>query len=118
MLKSSLSYCLIGVGHGHWHARSVQVDLDKVACAKSANNQVVVSVRLDPKYYQTKGLVMGYVPVAVDASGKIVNWEHKPLGSQKFERNNGKRDDIIAVNWTAAGVASLVNVDQAMTINE
>jgi len=117
-LKSSLSYCLIGVGHGHWHARGMQVDIDKVACVKPTNNQVVVPLKLDAKYYQAKGMVMGYVPVAVDASGKIVSWEVKPVGSQKFEKNNGKQADIIAVTWTAAGIASLANAEQALTIND
>lgn len=121
-LKSSLSYCLVGVGRGHWHAKkldsNVQFDLSKVACAKPEGGQVVVPIKLDAKYYQQGGIVIGYVPVSVDASGMLVNWQAYPNGSLKFEANDGKLKDIIAIHWANTGHAKMANVEQAMAIND
>lgn len=121
-LKSTLSYCLVGVGRGHWHAKkldgSMQFDLSKVACAKPEGGQVSVPIRLEAKHYQSGGLTMGYVPVSVQADGKLVDWQAYPAGSQKFERNDGKQADIIAIHWTASGIATIATADQAMTIND
>lgn len=120
-LKSTLSYCLVGVGRGHWHAKKLdggwQFDLTKVACAKPEGGKVIVPVRIDAKYFQT-GLTMGYVPVSVSANGMLVDWQPYPAGSHKFERNDGVRSDIIAVHWTPNGIATLATADQAMTIND
>ena len=121
-LKSSLSYCLVGVGRGHWHAKKLdggmQFDLSKVACAKPDGGKVSVPIQLEAKHYQSGGLTMGYVPVSVDASGKLIDWQAYPAGSQKFERNDGKQADIIAIHWTASGIATIATADQAMTIND
>lgn len=121
-LKSSLSYCLVGVGRGHWHAKkldsNVQFDLGKVACAKPEGGQVVVPIKLDAKYYQQGGIVIGYVPVSVDASGMLVNWQAYPNGSLKFEANDGKLKDIIAIHWANTGHAKMANAEQAMAIND
>ena len=121
-LKSTLSYCLVGVGRGHWHAKKLdggmQFDLSKVACAKPDGGKVSVPIQLEAKHYQSGGLTMGYVPVSVDASGKLIDWQAYPAGSQKFERNDGKQADIIAIHWTASGIATIATADQAMTIND
>lgn len=121
-LKSSLSYCLVGVGRGHWHAKKLdgatQFDLTKVACAKSDGGKVIVAVKLDAKYYQGEGLTMGYVPVSVQASGLLVDWQVYPTGAQKFERTDGKLGDIIAIHWTKDGYATLATADQALNIND
>lgn len=121
-LKSSLSYCLVGVGRGHWHAKKLdgatQFDLAKVACAKPDGGKVVVSIRLDPKYYQPGGLTMGYVPVSVGANGMLVDWQAYPAGSQKFEKQDGKQGDIIAIHWTTEGFATIANAGQALNIND
>lgn len=121
-LKSSLSYCLVGVGRGHWHAKkldgAVQFDLSKVACAKPEGGQVVVPIRLDAKYYQNGGLTMGYVPVSVQSNGMLVDWQVYPAGSQKFERADGKQGDIIAIHWANTGYATLADAGQALNIND
>jgi hypothetical protein len=121
-LKSSLSYCLIGVGRGHWHAKKLdggmQFDLSKVACAKSDGAKVIVPLRLDAKYYQQGGLTMGYVPVSVSANGMLADWQSYPAGAQKFEKNDGKQADIIAIHWTADGFASVATAGQALNIND
>ena len=121
-LKSTLSYCLVGVGRGHWHAKKLdgntQFDLSKVACAKPEGGKVIVSIRLDPKYYQTGGVTMGYVPVSVQPSGMLVDWQAYPAGSQKFEKNDGKQGDIIAIHWTADGFATIATAPQALNIND
>ncbi len=121
-LKSSLSYCLIGVGRGHWHAKKLdgntQFDLTKVACAKPEGGKVVVTIRLDPKHYQNGELTMGYVPVSVGANGMLVDWQAYPAGSQKFEKQDGKQGDIIAIHWTTNGFATVANAGQALNIND
>ncbi len=121
-LKSSLSYCLIGVGRGHWHAKKLdggmQFDLIKVACAKPEGGKVVVTIRLDPKYYQNGELTMGYVPVSVGANGMLVDWQAYPAGSQKFEKQDGKQGDIIAIHWTTNGFATVATAGQALNIND
>lgn len=121
-LKSTLSYCLVGVGRGHWHAKKLdggtQFDLAKIACAKPEGGQVVVPIRLDAKYYREGGSVIGYVPVSVDANGMLVNWQAYPNGSQKFEANDGKLKDIIAIHWANTGHAKMASTEQAMAIND
>lgn len=121
-LKSSLSYCLVGVGRGHWHAKKLdgntQFDLTKVACAKPEGGKVIVSIRLDAKYYQQGGVTMGYVPVSVQSNGMLVDWQAYPAGSQKFEKNDGKQADIIAIHWTADGYATIATAPQALNIND
>lgn len=122
-LKSTLSYCLVGVGRGHWHAKKLdgntQFDLSKVACAKPEGGKVIVSIRLDPKYYQSSGVTIGYVPVSVQqANGMLVDWQAYPAGSQKFEKQDGKQGDIIAIHWTADGFASAATAGQAQSIND
>lgn len=121
-LKPSLSYCLVGVGRGHWHAKKLdggtQFDLTKIACAKPEGGKVIVSIRLDAKHYQNGGLTMGYVPVSVQASGMLVDWQAYPAGSQKFEKQDGKQGDIIAIHWTADGFATIATAGQALSIND
>lgn len=121
-LKSSLSYCLIGVGRGHWFAKKLdgntQFDLTKVACTKPEGGKVIVPIRLEAKYYQAGGLTMGYVPVSTQANGMLVDWQAYPAGSQKFERADGKQSDIIAIHWTADGFATLATAGQALNIND
>lgn len=121
-LKTGLSYCLVGVGRGHWHAVKrdgvEQFDLAKVSCAAPSNGSVVVLIKLDAKHYQAGSTVIGYVPVAVDASGKLANWQPYPAGSQKFERSDGKQADIVAIHWTVHGYATIATAGQALSIND
>ena len=121
-LKQSLSYCLVGVGRGHWHAKKLdgntQFDLSKIACAKSEGGKVSVPIRLEAKYYQSGGVTIGYVPVSVSANGMLVDWQAYPAGSQKFEKNDGKQADIIAIHWTADGFATIATAGQALNIND
>lgn len=118
-LKSSLSYCLVGVGRGHWHAKKVDgvdhFDLAKIACAKPAGNAVTLTL----KPGSAEGSrVIGYVPIAVDAQGKLAEWQPKPAGSQEFERSNGKKDRVIPILWLADGTAKLATAEQALAIND
>lgn len=122
-LKSTLSYCLVGVGRGHWHAKKLdggvtQFDLTRIACAKPKDGKVIVPLRLDAKYYQNGGLTMGYVPVSLQADGKLVDWQAYPAGSQKFEKNDGQQGEIIAIHWTADGYATVATAAQALNIND
>lgn len=129
-LKQSLSYCLVGIGRGNWHVKKVdgleQFDLAKVACAKPDGGKVSVPIRLDASRYQAGALVIGYVPVKVDQNGRIYHenpqvkdgWLPYPAGSQKFEKNDGKLGDIIAVHWSADGHAVLATAQQALAIND
>ncbi len=117
-LKSGLSYCLIGVGHGNWYGSATRVQLDKIGCAQPVGGKVVVPIRLESKRYEVNGATIGYVPIGVDAEGKIATWPPKPTGSLPFERSNGTKDDIVAVHWTAGGIAQLATAQQAMTIND
>lgn len=118
VLQSSLFYCLIGVGHGNWYGSTTNVQIDKIGCAKPEGGKVVIPIRLDPKRYETKGAVIGYIPIGVESDGKIATWLPKPSGSLPFERSNGQTDQAVAITWSTAGIAVLATAEQAKAIND
>lgn len=117
-LKSSLSYCLIGVGRGNWYGTATKVQLEKIGCTKPVSGSVTVPIRLDAKRYEANGSVIGYIPIVTDANGVIIDWPQKPVGALTFERTSGKPDEAIAVFWATNGQPKLATAEQAMTIND
>jgi hypothetical protein len=112
-LQSSLSYCLIGVGRGNWHGTAAKVQIEKVGCAKPEGNKVTVPLRLEAKRYESKGAVIGYIPIGVDAEGVIKVWPDKPTGSVDFIRSNGQLDRAIPFRWSTDGKAALMTTTEA-----
>lgn len=112
-LNSNLSYCLIGLGHGNWHGTAAKVNIEKVGCAKIVGDKVTVPIRLEAKRYESKGAVIGYIPIGVDADGVIKVWPDKPSGSVEFIRANGQPDRAIPIRWSVDGKAVLITADQA-----
>lgn len=112
-LRPGLKYCLIGLGHGNWYGSGTKVQIEKIGCAIPTTGTVIIPLTLEAKRYETKGVVIGYIPVGVESDGKIAAWPVKPIGAVDFVRTSGQPDQAIAIRWSADGKAKVLTTAEA-----